>query len=142
MSKAVTAEVAVRDEGTVEPEVADAGVVEDAPVLWGHVIIEWPETDPRPGGPRPLIGWKCSLFNADTGKRFYTCRKIEVHADVEHLVTADLTMFADEDGKPVFDGEPVLAQDGDGGQVFLEGTFSFLVTGMRTRGTASEVTGG
>lgn len=95
----------------------------------GVIIIEWPAAH----GASPyssMAGRKVEITDALTGKSVRTCTKIIVHADAEALVTADLTLFADADGGPLLDGEPVT--DGDG---FRTGVFPFLVSEMRVKGT-------
>lgn len=94
----------------------------------GVIIIEWP----APFGASPysaLSGWHCAVTDAVTGKPVTTCSRITVRADVNEIVTADLTLFADADGNPVLDGDPV---PGDG--EILTGTFTYAVAGMRVRG--------
>jgi hypothetical protein len=104
---------------------------------WGYVIIEWPAF-PQGKHPKPIPGWGCVLINAETGRQFNTCRKIELHADTENIITADLTMFADGDGKPAFELEPGDAKGSlkipalEDGRI-REGTFPFFVSEMRVR---------
>jgi hypothetical protein len=96
-------------------------------VFQGVIALEWPE--PRPGHPgQPLPGWGTGVFDALSGKQILTVMKIEVHVPANGLVTADLTMYADEDGQPVYTGPPHVR----GGEV-IEGTFPFLVAEIRTR---------
>ena len=93
----------------------------------GVIIIEWPTAY----GASPysaIAGHKIEISDALTGKPIRTCTAVTVRADMERLVTADLTMFADEAGEPILDGEPV--RDGDG---FRTGVFPFLVSEMRVR---------
>ena len=93
----------------------------------GVIIIEWPAAH----GASPysaIAGRMVEITDALTGKPIRTCTGVTVHADMDRLVTADLTMFADEGGLPLFDGEPV--RDGDG---FRTGVFPFLVSEMRVR---------
>lgn len=87
----------------------------------GEVVIEWPAATCR-----PVVGWDVEITDALTGKQIETCHHMEVHCDARAMVTADLVLFADEDGKPVFDGVPVM-KDGEA----LTGVFSFLVAEMR-----------
>jgi hypothetical protein len=106
-----------------------AGAAEAAPPYRGVIVIEWPAA----AGTGPyacMIGAKVAISDAVTGKPVVTCSSadITVHADANALVTADLTLFADEDGEPVLDGEPV--PDGEGSRT---GTFPFVVAEMRVR---------
>lgn len=119
MTDALTAPLSVPDDGdwTAEP----------GPPYRGVVAIEWPA--PVGGSIYAcMIGQGVRVTDAATGKRIATCLNVTVHADPGALVTADLTMFADEDGEPVLEGEPVL---GDG--EILTGTFPFVVSEMRVR---------
>lgn len=125
---------------TAEPdEITEAGA--EAPQYYGAVIIEWPapkQVDPD----RPLAGWGCSILDAGTGKQITTVEKISipaVTADATNFITADLTMFADEDGLPVLFPEPSPGKPGSV-KIFLDadgkpraGTFPFLVAEMRVR---------
>ena len=93
----------------------------------GVIIIEWPAAH----GASPysaVVGRKIEITDALTGKPIRTCTGVTVRADMERLVTADLTMFATEGGLPLLDGEPV--RDGDG---FRTGVFPFLVAEMRVK---------
>lgn len=98
----------------------------DEPV--GRVIIRWPK--PRLGV--PLIGWATQVIDIDTGQPITTatCGEVRVIFDPTEIVTAELTMFADADGKPIFDGMPVL--DTETGEL-RTATFRFQVMGMETR---------
>lgn len=88
----------------------------------GAIIIEWP----APRG--PLIPSLITITDAATGKQIKTCSRMVICCDVDELVTADLTLFADEDGKPIYDGKPIAGDD-----EILTGVFSFEVTEMRVR---------
>ena len=93
----------------------------------GVVVIEWP----APYGASPyssMIGWQVAISDAVTGKPITTARDVTVRADMESLVTADLTLFADANGEPILDGMPVM-KDGEP----LTGVFTFLVSEMRVR---------
>ena len=98
-----------------------------APPYRGTVIIEWPPAV----GSSPyavMIGARVRIWDAVTGKPIATCTRadITVHADACALVTADLTLFTDEDGEPFYGGTPVV-RDGE----VLTATFPFLVAEMR-----------
>lgn len=95
----------------------------------GVLIIEWPA--PRVASPyNAMPGWGVTITDAVSGKVITTCTDadIVIHAGATGLVTADLNLFADEDGEPIFDGRPV--PEGDG---FRAGVFPFLVGEMRVR---------
>lgn len=102
-----------------------------APTCYGHIIIEWP----APRGtdyPRLMPGWACAIFDAATGKPVTTAEKLVIPAvtvDARRFITAELTMLADEDGNPVFDGNPHV-RDGE----IITATFPFLVAEMRVAG--------
>lgn len=91
----------------------------------GVIVIEWPAAH----GASPyssITGRKVEITDALTGKPIRTCMSFAVRADCAALVTADLTMLADENGGPLLEGEPV--PDGDG---FRTGVFPFFVSEMR-----------
>lgn len=91
----------------------------------GVIIIEWPA--PRSPGPySAMAGCLLNISDAVTGKPIRTAVDVTIHAGAEHLVTADLTLLADSDGEPIYDGEPV--PDGGG---WRTGVFTFLVGEMR-----------
>lgn len=97
----------------------------------GVVIIEWPASAPLGVGALP--GWKVSVFDAFSGdspepREIRTVTGVEVRASPHEIITASLTMLADADGNPLFDGEPVV-KDGE----ILTGTFPFIVAEMRVR---------
>lgn len=90
----------------------------------GSVIIEWPA--PRGEG-RPMPGWDVAVYDAASGRQMLNVmRATLVSAEPENLVTADLTMLADEDGNPA--AEPHL-RDGH----VITGVFRFLIAEMRVR---------
>jgi len=100
---------------------------EAAPPYRGVIIIEWP----APFGASPysaMTGHAVEITDALTGKPVRTCLRASVAVDMEAIVTADLTLFADEDGEPLLDGEPVL----DGGEI-RTALFPFVVAEMRVR---------
>lgn len=95
----------------------------------GVIRIEWPAAcNPGPYG--SMVGSLLSVFDAMSGKQILTCVKAVIHADMDALVTADLTLFTDADGEPILDGEPV--QDEDRTEI-RTGVFPFLVGEMRVR---------
>jgi hypothetical protein len=108
------------------PYAAAEDQADDAPPPYrGVIVIEWPP----PFGASPysaMTGHKVTVTDALTGKPVRTCLHLVVNADMDAIVTADLTMFADADGEPLLDGEPV--PDGDG---FRTGVFPFVVAEMR-----------
>ena len=114
---------------------------EAGPVYYGRVIIEWP-------GPQQerfaLAGWMCAVYDAETGQAVSTVMRaripsVVVHADAQNVITADLTMLADDKEMPIlfpeeYPGRPGSTKvytDEEGG--IREGTFSFLVAEMRVR---------
>lgn len=122
---------------SLPPEIRDGlGALRNAaenyaePPTWGAVIIEWP-APPKPD--RILPGWGCKIFDAESGEQVTTVTELLVPAGCvtarpERFITADLTMFADDDGKPVPCGCAVpLDENGK----IRTGTFRFLVAEMR-----------
>jgi len=105
---------------------------EESPFCYGRVIIEWP-------GPQrekfALAGWMCAVYDAVTGKPVTTVMRarlpsVVVHADAQDMITADLTMLADDKGMPILFPEEHHA--GDDGKI-REGTFPFFVAEMHVR---------
>ena len=79
---------------------------EPGPPYRGLVVIEWPA--PTGGSVYAcMLGRGVKVTDAATGKPITTCSDLTVHADPGAIVTADLTLFADADGEPVLDGDPV-----------------------------------
>lgn len=116
-------------------DVAEAGTSSDEapPTYDGCVIIEWPGPPKR--GIGAIAGGAIAIYDAFSGDEPHgkmittvSSADIVIHARAEDLVTADLTMFADEDGKPVFGGKPHI-RDGE----VITATFTFLVADMRVR---------
>ena len=96
----------------------------------GMVIIEWPARRPEgTAGVKPLIGKLTAVYDALTGTVLTTVTKIEVHAWPSGYVTADLTMFTGEDGRPLYDIGKARVAEGRP----VAGTFPFWVTEMRVR---------
>lgn len=87
----------------------------------GSVTLVWP-----PPAPEGLRGCLLSLLIGE--KPLRTVTALSLHADIDDYVWAELTMWVDADGHPLYggDGEPLI---GDGGVV--TGTFPFLVAEMR-----------
>ncbi|HMH94744.1 MAG TPA: hypothetical protein VK586_27125 [Streptosporangiaceae bacterium] len=107
---------------------APATVPDEDAQYRGVIIIEWP-----PPGASPysaMTGWNVAITDAVTGQAITTVMStdITVHADAERMVTAALTMFADENSEPLLGGMPVM-KDGEA----LTGVFPFLVSEMRVR---------
>jgi len=106
---------------------------EDA-TCWGLVIVEWPAAVP---GPRPMPSWKVTLTDAVSGAQIVTAERVVIRADASGFVTAELTMLADDDGKPVFSAQPDSDRPGcmkvrlDEHGKIRTGTFPFLVAEMR-----------
>lgn len=98
-----------------------ADVLPDPPPHGDRVIIEWPP--PREHG---MPGWGVSLFDADTGKQIMTALRVTI--DPQDVIKAIATVFADEDGNPVYDREPVITEDGTGIRMV---NVELTVTGMR-----------
>ena len=98
----------------------------------GVIALEWPGL--RPGYPAGAMpGWGISVFDAATGRQIWTVTRLEIHASAYDAVTADVTMFADPLGQPVYEGSPNLRD----GEVIYE-TFLFEVGEMRVRQPAPE----
>lgn len=95
----------------------------------GVIIIGWP----RPSGyaVQDLDGWKVTV-RLRGGAQVTTVTSMTIHAGAQDAVWAELEMFAGEDGRPLFTGDPVTAPGPDG--EILTGVFPFLVSEMRVRG--------
>lgn len=91
---------------------------------YGSVILEW--APPRTGG-RPMPGCLTSVYDTATGEQIFTVTRIRlIDVDANDLITADLTMYADEEGNPV--AKPAWREDGP-----IMATFRFNVSEMRVR---------
>ena len=131
----MTTDLAIPGDEIVEAEIVD----EHGPaiIFQGVIALEWPA--PRPASRvEPLPACKIAVFDAISGRQITTVTKLEVHAPASGLITADLTMFTDEDGLPVYELAPgdrkgtVRAPALEGGRP-REGTFPFYVAEMRIR---------
>lgn len=96
-------------------------------IYQGHIGIEWPPA--RPGSSLILPGWGCQVWDALSGQKITTVTGLAVHATANGLVTADVTMYADPDGQPVYSPFKAWQVDGE----MITGTFPFLVAEMRVR---------
>lgn len=93
----------------------------------GVIVIEWPQ--PRPLEESAAIpSWKVTVFDALSGKPITLADKIEIHAPGNGFVTADLTLFTDAAGEPVFGGDRIYPAEGE---KVRTGVFTFLVSEMR-----------
>lgn len=90
----------------------------------GIVVITWPQ----PQG-TALHGWAVTITDAATGQpvRTVTSMEVHLHAAAEDVIWAECEIFADTDGAPILDGEPIVDTEG----APLTATFPFLVTEMR-----------
>lgn len=66
-----------------------------------EVIVEWPPSYYTTMAAKFVI-----VYRKEDGERIKTINAITVHADVASIVWAEIEMWADEDGKPIFDGTP------------------------------------
>ena len=102
------------------------------PDIEGSIIIEWPARVPSGITPGCLV----SIYDATTGDQITTAlhADIIVHAGVPRHITADLTLFTDEAGNPIFNAGiwpsgAYVKPDGD----MATDVFTFLVSEMRVR---------
>jgi hypothetical protein len=117
---------------------AGTGVLEvrelsdDLAGIEGSVIIEWPAGTPSGITPGCLV----SIYDAVTGDQIMTATHADVvvHAGIPRCITADLTLFIDEAGNPIFNADtwPSGAYMNADGEMAAD-VFTFLVTGMRVR---------
>ena len=92
----------------------------------GAIAVEWPEPQQRSAGVAPMPGWGVAVFDALNGRQITTVTRLVIHARANDAVTADVTMYADEHGQPVYTGPPRIRDD-----EVITGTFPFLVSEMR-----------
>jgi hypothetical protein len=100
----------------------------DTGEIAGHLIITWPKTTGPHGA---LAGWRVTLTDADSGQQITSVldMNLVVHAEPRALVTAELTMLTDRDGRPLSPGaKPVIADDGEN---IATGRYCWIVTEMR-----------
>jgi hypothetical protein len=100
------------------------------PDIEGAVIIEWRS------GTGVMPGCFAGIYDAVTGDQITTAAHadIVIHADAPQCVTADLTLFTDEAGNPIFSADvwPSGAYVQPDGKMAAD-VFTFLVSGMRVR---------
>jgi hypothetical protein len=91
----------------------------------GEIGIEWPA-----GKGKAFPGWRLAPYNADGPVN--TILEFTLHARADDIVWAEATMFADENGRPVYNvphgAKLHLGEDGKP----ATGTFRFRVTEVRT----------
>jgi hypothetical protein len=124
----MTTDIAQARRELAEAIAESAGTDEDEPAYYGRVIIEWPAQH-RKG--HVLASHGCAIFDAETGKPIPAVSRAAITADVTGFITCDLTLLADEDGKPVLDRTPQFIANRDG--EIRTGVFPFLVAEMRVR---------
>lgn len=95
-------------------------------VFAGRVIITWPKYS----GVTALPGWGVTVADADSGKPITGALMLTLNANPHGVITAEMTMLIDADGKPLVGSrsKPVLAEDGEHP---LTGVFHWLVAEMR-----------
>ena len=91
----------------------------------GAITIEWPQS-----ANGKLPGHAIRIGDAGTGRGFNTVLRLTVHASGDDVTWAELTMFADDDGRPIRVHAPGDKIHDDGEGDVLRGTFPFLVAGM------------
>jgi hypothetical protein len=87
----------------------------------GTVTIEW-----TPEGPSPMRGWRF-MIAAEDGTPITTVTELTVHASADSTVWAEMTMYADDDLRPIFGAAPLLPLEP------AEVTFAFEVARMGVR---------
>lgn len=127
--------VAVADDDLVQAHEWDDAI--------GEIGIEWPVH--AQGTRWAIAGWGVSPFNADGPVT--TISEVTLHAKASGILWAEVVMFTDEDGQPIY-RTPAKLHPGEDGKP-VTGTFRFVVTEMRIaevqelkhakRGTASNL---
>jgi len=90
------------------------------PEFAGDIIIEWGPA--RPGG---IPGWQTAIYDAATGQLLPGVMTLTATAD--DVVTAELRMLADADGKPFAADALVIPDD------ISTAVFRYRVAEMRVR---------
>jgi hypothetical protein len=102
------------------------------PDIEGPIVIEW-RTGTHSGITSECLA---GIYDATTGDLITTATHadIVVHAGIYRRITADLTLFTDEAGNPIFNADtwPSGAYIKPDGEMATD-VFTFLVTGMRVR---------
>lgn len=106
----------------------------DGADYWGLIVIEWPAapavTPERPG-PRPMPAWQVLIYDAADGQPIVTAeRAVICVVDANSWTAADLTMFCDDEGKPVLRGGTFYPDENG---KLRTGTFRYLISEMRVR---------
>jgi hypothetical protein len=91
----------------------------------GEIGIEWPPHAQRTRW--AIAGWGVAPFNAEGF--ITTISEITLHAKASGIIWAEVAMFTDEAGQPIYRTPAKLHLAEDGRPV--TGTFRFLVTEMR-----------
>lgn len=94
------------------------------PVIEGWVSLTWHVQRDSAVLPGALL---CIRLRDDPSVFVSTVTRTVITSDASGLTVADLTMFADQDGRPIFSGMP-LFKDGE----IRQGTFRFYVTSFWT----------
>jgi hypothetical protein len=109
--------------------------VSEAPERYeGIITIEWGAPG-RAGD--AASGWKIQPRTQDGVPITTVSEMTVVHAPADGLVWAELTMFADEAGRPVLRTGPGIEPAAVHGGEIATATFPFLVAGMSVRGEES-----
>jgi hypothetical protein len=93
----------------------------------GAVTIEWPRG-------QPPQGWGV-VIHTEAGSQLTTVTRVTVHAASDALVWAELEMFTDADGRPIYDGFVARRVPGEDGG-YATAVFPFLVASMSVRESA------
>lgn len=93
----------------------------------GVLALEWGvRADASPAS--PLLGWTISATEVLSGRRITTISSLVIKAPANGIVTAEAIMFADQDGRPVYDGSPQLDEENQ----LRQGAFPFVVSSLTT----------